>query len=336
MSVAYGMASLEQLYENVRRDMDLMKSIELFVANSKKSDDGKHEDEVHAKEIIDRAVHVANKCQQTRKRRREECDETVDNELLVRAHKFLCGHDLRAYDGYLQHVPSTVNVVSRVVTKPRPGFATTVPLDLNRLVSRCPGAYYWLAQFCRAQMAFHSIPRTRMLIFDNGKFLGIGSRGTTSARLAVMLAVENLAKDADIHLEVTEFTVTNLVGTVQLGATVNCEGMAKEFSIETDYDKSSFVAMMWRPFERGVDGGRKGICCEVYSTGNMNIPGALTYKQMLKQFGELHPVFLRFSSIGDPSVAALPTTDEANYEETFEEAVNSYGMCDNDMWDGWQ
>ena len=65
-----------------------------------------------------------------------------------------------------------------------------------------------------------------------------------SARLAVMQAIQRLAAEADVHLQVKSFEVKNAVGAVTLGATINCEEFAQTHTDTVHYDRSSFVGMV--------------------------------------------------------------------------------------------
>lgn len=342
---------MEKYYNAIVDDMQMMRNVESFVANIKRDDERK-QDQSLSRIIMDRAVSSGQSC---RKRRHDsmvkasQLTDEVDDAMLERASRFANGYDLQKYVGYLEHVPKTVNVVSRVVAEPIPGSGTTLPLNLDHIVSRCSGAYFWPVRFCPVQLAFHEIPRTRVLIFHTGKILGTGSRGPTSARLAIMLTLLKLSQEAGIHLRERDFQIKNLVGMVSLGATINCEGLAKANNAKTGYDRQSFVGLSWRPFD-------SGICCEVYSTGKMNLPGASTHTQLLQQFSIMHPTLLRFSShqrrndvveLVAPSVGSVEqllkrkkpnaavTSTETN-STTMQKDENDDDNDNNDeMWEGW-
>ena len=350
----------QEQYDAIVEDIAMMRQVETFVANVKRPHEVAQfeEDRRLATMIVERASKAAKKCHETRQHTNALRTSTSKTTALDhhKGRRFGDMYTLKPYFGNLEHVPKTVNVVSRVVAEPIPGSTTTLPLNLHHIVARCPGAYFWPVRFCPVQIAFHAAPRTRVLIFHTGKIVGTGSRGPTSARLAIMMAIEKLAREADIHLRVKDFEIKNLVGTVQLGATVNCEGLARKYSITAHYDRSSFVGLAWRPF-------KKGLCCEVYSTGRMNLPGACTHAQLLSQFIQIHPILLRFSSSGDASRRALllPPTNETvdentNREENRFERNHARGLDttsdysdedngaldgndrdgnDEDLWDGW-
>ena len=337
-------ATLQRCYERVVTDMKMMRDIEMFVANVKRPED-RRLDRTISKRILERAADVAENCKRCRHTHdARKSHQTLDDEKMLRASRFASMFDLSPYDHYLDHVPATVNTVSRVVAEPVPGSGTTFPLDLNQVVARCPGTYFWPVRFCPVQLAFHAVPRTRILLFHTGKIVGIGSRGTTSARLAIMLAIEKLAREANIHLRVIEFTVSNLVGMVHLGATVNNEGLSRTYKRNTNYNPSLFVGLPWKPYHYGI-------CCEVYATGKMNLAGALTYSQMLRQFSKIHPAFLRFSSLGrqPPAEEEGNASDGWALEERLElvEDVGEQGAAsaiqsrnaafvdDDPLFDGW-
>jgi TATA-box binding protein (TBP) (component of TFIID and TFIIIB) len=339
-------------YEAILEDMQMMRHIETFVANAKREDETKGDREL-AGMIAKRAKMSAEECQVRRRTQlvQTEALEHVSDEMLKSASRFANGYALKPYAGYLEHVPRTVNVVSRVVAEPIEGSGTTLPLDLNHIVSHCSGAYFWPIRFCPVQIAFHDVPRTRVLIFHTGKIVGTGSRGPTSARLAIMMTIEKLAKEANIFLRVHNFQIKNLVGTVHLGATINLSGLAKEYSIQTGYDRCSFVGLSWRPWRDSDD----GICCEVYSTGKMNLPGACTHTQLLAQFSQMHPTLLRFSSFGNKNAPLVDDLHEYDEEydvdddndvheneqtSTFDGRAKRLRDCevevdDETLWEGW-
>ena len=82
------------------------------------------------------------------------------------------------------------------------------------------------------------------LFADTGRLVGTGTTGIVSAQLAMMQVIQQLAEQADVHLEIESFQVINTVGAVTLGATMNCEFFAHHHSSEVHYDRSSFVGMV--------------------------------------------------------------------------------------------
>jgi TATA-box binding protein (TBP) (component of TFIID and TFIIIB) len=359
----------QQIYDAIVCDLVKMRNVETFVANVKRpldtNKEKQSEDDKNLAHMIVKCASAAAKVCRAKTlaagggiSKYSSADITMKQ--LIRGTRFSNMYSLEPYRGYLQHVPRTVNVVSRVVAEPVPDSGTTLPLNLDRIVARCTGAYFWPLRFCPVQIAFHGHPRTRVLIFHTGKIVGTGSRGPTSARLAIMMAIEKLAREADIHLRVRDFEIKNLVGTVELGATINCEGIAREFSIETHYDRSSFVGCVWRPFKFTKN---KKLCLELYTAGRMNLPGAFNHSSLLEQFSIVHPTLLRFSSSSGGELSVLNVRahmDETNEEEV---TINHLGIqelddiqtveqhedqrlrkqviaedenCDDDfMWEGW-
>lgn len=261
----------------------------------------------------------------------------ASEELLLRSGGMCDAYALKPYVSRLQHVPVIVNVVSRVVTEPVPNSGTTLPLDLHAIATRCKGAYFWPVRFCPVQIAFHKDPRTRVLLFHTGKIVATGSKGPMSARLAVIMTLRKLAVEVGVYLKVASFEVKNLVGTVGLNATINCEGLAQRYSDKAHYDKSSFGGLQWRPFD-------KGICCEIFATGRMNLPNALSYGQLLEQFASIEPILVQYSSAGgkkacvavnaqnesDPSCVGTEVCEEADLPSSL-----AYTHDAEDLWDGW-
>lgn len=344
MSDDAGDTRLQQCYDEVVADMYMMREIESFVGNAKCHLE-RTNDQSTAKRIMKRACDAALHCKRQRKKQQqEEIDGVATTTTLApvlnsaymrRASRFCSMYDLQDYNDYLHHVPMTVNTVSRVVAEPIPGSGTTLPLDLNKVVALCAGTYFWPVRFCPVQLAFHAIPRTRILLFHTGKIMGIGSKGTTSGRLAIMLAIEKLAREADIHLRVVEFTVKNLVGMVDLGATVNNKGLSDEYKRTSNYNPNLFVGLSWHPYRK-----KTGICCEVYSTGKINLAGASTHSQLLRQFWKLHPAFMRFSSLSEEKAHNTLQFKQLNndVEEDLEASaapVPHEDETNEDVWEGW-
>ena len=133
---------------------------------------------------------------------------------------------------------------------------------------------------------------------------------------------------------------------MHLGATINLSGLANEYSIQTGYDRCSFVGLSWRPWRESDD----GICCEVYSTGKMNLPGACTHTQLLAQFSQMHSTLLRFSSFGNKNNSLSTHLQEDDHEcvcsdddenvvastsTSTGKRVRECDLKDDKLWEGW-
>lgn len=81
-----------------------------------------------------------------------------------------------------------------------------------------------------------------------------------AARLAVIKAQRQIAKEAKVYLYTRNFSVINQVASASLNATLDCDRFADAHSSDSHYDKASFVGLAWRP-------ASEAICCEIYSTG---------------------------------------------------------------------
>lgn len=92
-----------------------------------------------------------------------------------------------------------------------------------------------------------------------------------------------------MHLHLRNFQVINIVGACSLNATLDCEAFADAHRATSHFDQTSFVGLAWRP-----QGER--CCCEIYSTGRANLPGAKTERHLLASFYRMLPELLRFSS----------------------------------------
>ena len=160
--------------------------------------------------------------------------------------EFAGAYPLHAYDSIQRYIPRIVNVVSVAIARPIPGMGTTLPLSneaFRAIATCCTGAYYAPRRFSNIQLGFRQ-PRARVLVFQTGQLVTTGTSGIASTRLVVNLAIEQLAREAGVHLQVDDFAVKNIVASCSLSATFNCDGFSKENSAETNYDRSSFAGMV--------------------------------------------------------------------------------------------
>ena len=191
----------------------------------------------------------------------------------------------------LAFVQRVVNVVTLADTFLLPGSKSVFPLDLRRIARLCPASFYAPGRFSALQMGLQ-FPRSRVLLFHTGRLVGTGTGGMAEARLALSMAVQSLAQHAGIFLGIGNARVINTVFAGDLGVPLDCDAFASEHSEAAHFDRSSFVGLSWRPV--GYD-----ICVEIYSTGRMNIPGAINRKRGLCQFAELLPhLLIHFTSPG--------------------------------------
>jgi TATA-box binding protein (TBP) (component of TFIID and TFIIIB) len=72
--------------------------------------------------------------------------------------------------------------------------------------------------------------------------------------------VRQLAVEAGVFLRVARFECINIVGAMNLQATLNCAAFAQAHKSSAHYDKSSFVGLAFRP------PGEKCVV-EIYSSG---------------------------------------------------------------------
>ena len=211
------------------------------------------------------------------------------DEELLRSARHTDKIGLLAYDDNVQRVPRIVNTVSLATVSCVAGRNAKLPLNLRHIAEKCNGAYFAPNRFAAVQLAYHN-PRCRVLVFHTGKLVGTGTNGSAAARVAIMMAVRQLALEAGVFLYVDEFKVINSVGTCSLGVNVNCEAFANANSGEVHYDRSSFVGMAWRP-------PNEPICVECYGTGRLNIPGARRRRDLIDAFGRLLPRLLTYSTV---------------------------------------
>ena len=136
-----------------------------------------------------------------------------------------------------------------------------------------------------------------------------------------MLAVRQLADEAGIYLSVTKFGVINTVGAVNLHTQIACDAFANAHSSEVHYDRSSFVAMAWRP-------PSMPICVELYATGRANVPGAKSERELVSSFATLLPELMKFRAELHADVADSDSDCENECTESCsDDASNSGGVA---------
>ena len=101
--------------------------------------------------------------------------------------------------------------------------------------------------------------------------------------------MSQLAVEAGIYLTCVKFEVINLVGALNLGATLNCSAFAEAHRATCHYDKDSFVGLAWR-------GRGEANVVEIYSSGRANLPGSTSFRNMVHSTYRMLPELLKFSS----------------------------------------
>ena len=186
---------------------------------------------------------------------------------------------------------------------PVPGTDTQLPLDLQRIAVRCPGAYYSPNRFRAVQIAF-SDPRCRVLVFHTGKLVGTGTSGVDSSRLALLMTQAHLRRHAGVHITLENFSVINIVGAVNIGVALDVDRIANQNRSRSHLDKANFVGLIHR-FEN------EPICVEAYDTGRMNIPGATDEQMLIDSFGRNVPKLLRYKRFCAGRKSSRSTTSRA-------------------------
>ena len=213
-----------------------------------------------------RVSDVVKECKRARKRAADDSNVCVTDQQLFSQTRFTDDAALAPFAPFLHYVPRLVNVVTLAEATPMVGSGLSLPLDLFKIASVCNGAYFASKRFAAVQLAF-THPRCRVLIFHTGRLVGTGCQGPIAARLAIARAQRQLADEANVHLNIRNFSVINQVGAVSLNATLNCDSFAENHKSESHFDRASFVGLAWRP--KG-----ESCCVEIYSTGRANLPGA--------------------------------------------------------------
>lgn len=142
-------------------------------------------------ELLTRSVDA---CRAERKRKRDadghggDGRSRVSDEELVSLARHAQNYALAPYRKFLHYVPRLVNVVSVAEAVPAEGSGVTLPLDVRLIASRCRGAFYAPSRFAAVQLAF-SQPRSRILIFHTGHFVGTGANSDSNIARASLTSV---------------------------------------------------------------------------------------------------------------------------------------------------
>ena len=228
-----------------------------------------------------RVSDVVKECKRARKRAADDSNVCVTDQQLFSQTRFTDDAALAPFAPFLHYVPRLVNVVTLAEATPMVGSGLSLPLDLFKIASVCNGAYFASKRFAAVQLAF-THPRCRVLIFHTGRLVGTGCQGPIAARLAIARAQRQLADEANVHLNIRNFSVINQVGAVSLNATLNCDSFAENHKSESHFDRASFVGLAWRP--KG-----ESCCVEIYSTGRANLPGSRTERALNTSFSRMLP-----------------------------------------------
>lgn len=235
---------------------------------------------------------IVGKCRGERKRQRDaEVEIDTSDDAILRAVQYTDSLPLGDFGNVLHLVPRLVNIVTLAEAIPVAGTGVKLPLDLHRIASLCSNSYYAPRRFAAVQLAFDS-PRCRVLVFHTGRLVGTGCSGPMAARLSILRAARQLALEAKIYIHIRNFSVINTVAAVSIDAKLNCDAFASTHSATSHYDRQSFVGLAWRP-------PGESVCCEIYSTGRANLPGATRQRCTLMSFARMLGELLRHSDRQD-------------------------------------
>ena len=120
--------------------------------------------------------------------------------------------------------------------------------------------------------------------------VGTGTSGSVAARTSLLRAARLISDQAGIALTLRNFAVINTVHAVSIGARLDCDAFAAAHSATARYDKLSFVGLAWRPVGESCT-------AETYSTGKVNVPGALVSRDVLLSLEVMLPELYRHSTL---------------------------------------
>ena len=170
----------------------------------------------------------------------EHEERRTSDEELYRGAEFTDRLPLASYSGLFTAVPRVVNVVTLSEGHPVHGCVpqTTLPFDLHEIASRVNCAFYAPQLFAAVRVSF-SAPRSRVLIFHTGRIVGTGSSSIESARLALVRVQRVLAEEANIYIEIRNFSAVNVVSATSIGAKFGAENFAQGHVGNAHYDDKS-------------------------------------------------------------------------------------------------
>jgi len=301
---------IQAAFDALVEDVAVSQTASQFLARKKptnpRADQSAPQTDAACDVVIGAVRKVVKELAAARKRQRVVPEEAIDDLALSSQARFTDHLALANYAPFLQYVPRVVNVVTLAEAVPEQGSGIVLPLDLRTIASKCNGSYYAPRKFAAVQLAF-TMPRSRVLVFHTGRIVGTGTGSAIASRVAIACAQRLLAEQAGVHLCIRNFSVINSVGAASLNAKLDCDAFATEHRDASHYDRASFVGMAWRPKD-------ENICCEVYSTGRANLPGATTERDLQDSWRRMLPTLLKHSSASRmlarfPGEAQVPASE---------------------------
>lgn len=159
-------------------------------------------------------------------------------------------------------------------------------LDIRHIATHCPGAYMGRGRLATVQLGI-AVPRCRVLLFRTGRLICAGASGENAARLGLLEAIRSIDRHAHVKLEPLTAKLINIVCSVDLRRWVDCESMSRALRSSCNYDRRTFVGLIWRPTGSAIS-------ITVYRTGVLNVAGPVTHEECIAQFMACLPTIMYY------------------------------------------
>jgi transcription initiation factor TFIID TATA-box-binding protein len=116
-------------------------------------------------------------------------------------------------------------------------------------------------------------PRCTNSIAKSGRIVVTGARTEWDALLNVYRLVAKLRRDLHIDVQVYNFKVENIVGTLNMGFRINTDLFYADQQDFCSYDPTNFPGVIWRPKNTGI---QPKMTYTIYQTGKVVMPGLLS------------------------------------------------------------
>ena len=172
----------------------------------------------------------------------------------------------------LQNIVSTVNMGTK--------------LDLKHIALHARNAEYNPKRFAAVIMRIRD-PKTTALIFASGKMVCTGAKSEEKSRLAARTYARIVQKVGYPSATFTEFTIQNIVGSCDVGFSIELERLAIVHKSLCSYEPELFPGLIYRMVS-------PKIVLLIFVSGKLVLTGAKKREQIYEAFDKIYPVLQDF------------------------------------------
>jgi transcription initiation factor TFIID TATA-box-binding protein len=169
-------------------------------------------------------------------------------------------------------------------------------INLRLLAIRARNAEYNPEKFS-ALIFRQTEPKTTALLFNNGKMIVTGSKSERSARdacakfAAIVKRIQHTDRGvSSIAQEITDFRITNVVGSCDVGFPIQLEHLALQHFRYASYEPEIFPALLYRM-------AQPKICISIFVNGKIVMTGAKYQEDIFNAFKKIYPVLKEFQKL---------------------------------------